>query len=241
MLGPPKPTKELTWGVGALWAWGQKSETSRNPFHSLVENQTGLSNSLAYSFRAYKDGIGTSQLTGVAGVELGKWQFTVENDAFSGVAADKFRTAAACMRYRLPDGAHIGLETILWTGDPFTDMIDTKTRDNAYPGRYGYRDMSHAHYGRFSHGILAMLWQQALPYGQTAKAEAGIDSEWVRHFLQNIIIHDLYILPDCINPAKMPHIPMVADDGTQFLFREGQKVRPARFFGQVSLNGDLFY
>ena len=239
-FGPPISGGEWIYKVGLVWSWG-KNDTLRNEILTPVSNQIGKKNSIGYSFNQYRDQIGTTQKTGLASIQLNRLQFIIENDAFAGAPADKFRTAAATFQYRLTATTQIGINSILWTGDPFTNFIDTQTEDATYPSRYGYRDMRLAQYGKYSHGILSMQLQQVFPYQQAVKYDLGIDSEYIRHALQNVVIHDMYYVPDKINLAKHPHIPMVSDDGTQFLFRAGQKVKPLLFFGQLGLNSTLFY
>jgi hypothetical protein len=238
--GPKLSGQEWTIKSGVVWAWGEQ-QNIENPFLSPVSNQIGKINSLGYSFNYYWDEIGTNQTTGIIGIQLNRFNFTMENDAFAPPPADKFRTAAMKLTYRLDESTYLLLNSTLWTGDPFTDMIDTQTDLPHYPSRYGYRDMTYAKYGNYSHGILGLGLEQMLPYGQEIRCDVGIDSEWVRYVLQNIIIHDLYFVPDVLNPAKFPHIPILADDGQQYLFYSHQRVKPACFFAQLALNGTLFY
>lgn len=239
-FGPPRSGQEMSYKLGIVWAWGN-SDTLDNPFLSPVSNQIGKKNSLGYSFNQYWDQIGTSQKTGLISLQLNRLNFIIENDAFAGPPADKFRTAAMILNYRLTETSTIGINSILWTGDPFTNLIDTETQDPDYPSQYGYRDMSNANYGECSHGIISAQFQQLFPNHQQVKMELGADSEYIRHLLQNIIIHDLYFVPRSLNPSKHPHIPMVADDGSQYLFLPHQKVKPSTFFGQFAVNGTWFY
>lgn len=239
-FGPPVSGGEWIYKVGLVWGWGETDSLS-NEILTPVSNQIGRKNSIGYSFNQYRDKIGTTQKTGLASIQLNRLQFIMENDAFAGPPADKFRTAAATFQYRLTPTTQIGLNALLWTSDPFTNFIDTQTEDKDYPSRYGYRDMRFAQYGKYSHGILSMQLQQVFPYQQTVRYDLGIDSEYVRHVLQNVVIHDMYYVPDRINLAKHPHIPMISDDGTQYLFRAGQKVKPLLFYGQLGLNNTVFY
>lgn len=239
-FGPPESGQEWIYKIGLVWAWGE-TDTLGNDILTPLSNQIGKRNSIGYSFNQYFDQINTNQKTGLASIQLNRLQFIIENDAFAGSPADKFRTAAAVFQYRLSSTQQLGINSILWTGDPFTNFIDTKKEDTNYPSRYGYRDISKAFYGKYSHGILSMQFQQVFPFGQVMKYDIGMDSEYVRHVLQNILIHDMYYLPNKINLAKHPHIPMLDKNGEQYLFLEGQRVKPVQFFGQFALNGTLFY
>lgn len=239
-FGPDLSGNEFVYKIGVVWAWGDEADLE-NPFLSAVSNQLGKRNSIGYSFNHYFDKIATNQKTGFISIQLNRLHFIMENDAFAGAPADKYRTAAAMFQYQLTPTAIIALNTVLWTGDPFTNFIDTQTFDNNYPSQYGYRDMSNASYGNYSNGVLGLQLKTLFPYQQEMRYGVGIDSEWVRHILQNIIIHDLYILPKVLNPMKHPHIPMLSDDGSQYLFIEGQKVKPLSLFTQFGWNGTVFY
>jgi len=239
-FGPDLNGGEFVYKIGAVWAWGA-ADTLENSFLSSVSNQLGKRNSIGYSFNHYFDKIGTNQKTGFISLQLHRWHFIMENDAFAGAPADKYRTAAAILQYRISPTTQIAFNSILWTGDPFTNFIDTQTFDEDYPSQYGYRDMNYASYGNYSNGVFGIQMQTMLPYQQEVKYNLGIDSEWVRHIFQNIIIHDLYILPKWLNPMKHPHIPMVSDVGTQYIFKEGQRVKPPSFFAQFGWNSTLFY
>ena len=238
--GPRLSGPEWSLKGGVVWAWGEQASIE-NPFLSPVGNQIEKTNSLGYSFNYYWDKIGTNQATGTLSVQFDKVNFIMENDAFAPPAADKFRTAAIKFTYRIQENTYLTINSTLWTGDPFTDMLDTQRDLAHYPSRYGFRDMSYTKYGKFSHGILSVGLQQILPFQQEIRYNLGVDSEWVRHILQNVIIHDLYFIPNIINPAKHPHIPMVSNTGEQYLFYSHQEVKPASFYGQFSMNGTLFY
>lgn len=239
-LGPPLAGWERTWQVGALWAWGA-TDAPMTAWHNPLSGRTAHRYQAAYSLKWYRDALGTDQMTGLIGGQWGRWRIELENDAFGGPPADKFRTAAAALHYRLASGTQIGVVTQLWTGDPFTDFIDTQTRDPRYPGRYGYRDMSQAKYGSHSQGLLGLSLRQVMPLGQQATYLAGIDAERVRHWAQNRLFHDMRWLPDALNPLKLPHIPLVSDTGEQYLFRAGQRLRAPRPWVEMGCNAPLFY
>ena len=251
--GPPKSGQEFVLKGGAAWAWGQATDLNALRWTS-AGHQSNKRHHIGYSFNHYWDQIGTNQSTGTLQLQLHRWAFTIENDAFAGPPADKFRTAAARLSYQPNPQILIAIASTLWTGDPFTNFIDTQVSNSGYPSRFGYRDMRNANYGKYSHGILNMLVQYQPPleasitglnhhwhFEPSLRLATGIDSEWVRHILQNIIIHDLPFIPARFNPAKHPHIPMVCEDGSQYLFLPFQRVKPASTFVQWGCNESVFY
>ena len=71
--------------------------------------------------------------------------------------------------------------------------------------------------------------------------QVGVDSEKVRHFVQNKVFHDAYFLPRFMNKTKNLHLPMKTNDGKNYLFKEGQTLRPNQFVWQFSLNPSSLY
>ncbi len=222
--------------IAILFSHGELDSTE-NMFLSSVSNQTGKKYSIAYAYNIYRNKIGTSQQTGIFSFGFGKWQLISENDIFAQKATDKFRTASLLLKYRYKEFS-FAINTTLWTGNP---KGVKRLSDSTYKARYGYKDMSNAPYGKVSAGILAFEAQYALPYYQTIKLSSGIDSEKVRNTLQNKLIHDMYFIPEKINKARNPHMPMIADDGNLYLYKENQKIRPAKYYLKVSANDGIFY
>jgi hypothetical protein len=68
-----------------------------------------------------------------------------------------------------------------------------------------------------------------------------VDSEKVRHIVQNRFIHDMDYLPEQWVATENPHVPMRDADGGQYLFKEGQTLKPAEPFLEFSMNPSLFY
>ena len=101
--------------------------------------------------------------------------------------------------------------------------------------------MRQAPHGAYSHGILSAQVQYAWYGFQILGAEVGIDSEKVRHAVQNRFIHDMNFMPDKWVTTENPHVPMRDAKGGQYLFREGQTIEPAEPFVEVSMNPSLFY
>ena len=203
---PRIPGWELQTVIGALVGFGPVREGDVNPFLGPLNHQTRRQYALAYAYHCYFDQMKTSQFSGSAAVHIGKFQIATENDALSGRIDDRFRTGAVLLSYRLEE-MQIGLSSLLWTGDTRSEGT-FKVRESEYPGRFGYKDISQGIYGRFSHGILALQVQRNLGNGQVAQMRFGTDSEWVRHVLQNKLIHDMWFVPQKINKARNPHLPM---------------------------------
>ena len=110
-----------------------------------------------------------------------------------------------------------------------------------YPARFGYYGLEDAKHSAKSHGISALEVRYKLPYEQVASFSLGVDSEWVRFIAQDWLIHDGYYMP--VKWVKHPnyHIPMVAIDGSQYLFIEEQKVKPTTIYFDLGLNRPMFY
>ena len=132
----------------------------------------------------------------------------------------------------------VGVNVLMWTGDYASSQKITGTD---YPARFGYRGNDESIYGNFSLGLLSMSLDQILPYQQVARINLGVDSEQVRHAVQNKALHDMPFYTDKMVKRQLMHIPMLQSDGTQYLFLEGQSVRPAQFYYNLGLNPGVFY
>ena len=86
-----------------------------------------------------------------------------------------------------------------------------------------------------------MQIKQLFPYQQVAQANFGVDDEHIRNVIQNKLMHDLPFLPQKWMQTEQPHIPMLAEDGKQYLFKENQKVKPTELYFNVAMNSSLFY
>jgi hypothetical protein len=91
-------------------------------------------------------------------------------------------------------------------------------------------------YGRTSHGIFYTSGQQTFANGQVASLHLGVDSEQVRHFFQNRLVHDLILLPKKVQ-RNTPHYPRLDKDGNNVFGRKEK--RPDVFYFQAGVN-DLF-
>lgn len=235
--GPPLSYPELVHKIGLVGAVGTP-DTLNFPIYSSVSNFTKRPYSIGYSYNYYHDPIGTKQHTGTASIQLGQLYYVMENDGFAGPAADKFRTGTAALFYWTED-IMLGINLLLWTGDPFTNFIDTRTETPDYPGRYGYRAMNNSTYGNYSHGILSLQGYYKMPHYQIGRLQLGADWERFRHLFQNVLIHDTWYFPK--GWITTPHIPMKDINGDDYLFKPYQRLKPADFVGDFSLNSSWFY
>ena len=227
---------EFQQNIVLLLSYG-KTDSIKSPFVSPLINQTNRKNSFAYSYNFYWNKIETSQRTGILAFGFGRWQILSENDIFATQASDRFRTASLLIKYNFLDYS-FGINTILWTGDP---KGAKNIKDPNFKARYGYKDMSKQPYGNKSAGILSLQMEYALPYYQAVKIAGGIDSEKVRNALQNKLMHDMYFVPGKINKAQNPHMPMIANDGSIYTYKEHQKIKKARFYLRLAANENEFY
>jgi len=236
-LGPPLAGPEARASLGGVFAWGD-TDVADNLFLSPVSNQTGHKYSLAYAYNYYWDKIGTSQPTGTVALQWDAVHLISENDILAGRGGDRYRTGAATVAYRT-EKVRSAIKAVLWTGD--TGKNTRKVKDTGYPSRFGYRDMSRAPHGAYSHGILSAQVQYVWCGFQSIGAEIGMDSEKIRHRLQNEFIHDMVFIPGRWVTSDNPHVPMRDAQGGPYLFQEGQTIKPAEPFAAISMNPSLFY
>jgi hypothetical protein len=237
-LGTKLKSPELQLGIGSELGFGEK-DSIRNEFIGLTENNLPSANSIGYSFVQYFDKIGTSQSTGIISMTLDKFKIAMENDVFGAGRGkrDRFRTGAIMVEYQYQN-TKIGINSILWTGD-YSNCKQIK--DPNYPSRFGYQEKGNSIYAGYSVGILALQVRHLFPYQQVGRLNVGIDSEKVRHVFQNKLIHDQPFFKESWIWRKPPHIPMMDDNGDQFLYKDGQNVRPSTFYYSIGLNSGVFY
>lgn len=237
--GPPRLLSgaEVQTNYGLMFGWGKQTDTPTHTFLLPFGNQMGCLNALGYVFNVYQDRIKTSQTSGTIAFQANKFWLVTENDALGDIAVDKFRTGGVWVAYQVQNTL-FALNTRLWTGDSGRTPVIDKAN---YPAQYGYRNMAHATYGRFSHGMLTMQVWQALSYGQMVGIETGLDAEQIRHFLQNKLMHDLYFVPKQWNPSKNPHVPMIDANGLPYTYQPNQRIKPSQGVLHLTLNPSIFY
>ena len=230
-LGPNNPSIEAVASLGVVYSYGKRDTTSINEFYSPVSNQTQRKNSIGYAYRFYLNNIQTNQKTGTIAIQINHYNFITENDLFSFTPQlDRFRTGAFVMQYQ-KEKVQVGINATLFTGQ----MGDRITDEN-YPFVGIYENTVGGKYTQFSHGLLSAQFNYSGDYYQIYQANIGIDSERIRHAIQNRFIHDI-VIGHGINA----HLPMLDDKGEQYLFKEGQKVKPMKFYMNLFSNPSIFY
>ena len=134
-----------------------------------------------------------------------------------------------------------GITTLFWTGDFVGCEIK---KDSTYPNAvFGYRTLSGSQYGNISMGVLSADFSYVFPHGyfnHSAHLSLGIDSEKLRHVMQNRFIHDQPFLPHKLK-KDVPHIPMISCDDQLYLFQDDQCIKPLDFYFKVGLSSPDFY
>ncbi|PCI96242.1 MAG: hypothetical protein COB15_11150 [Flavobacteriales bacterium] len=229
-LGPNKSSIESVFSLGVVYGYGNK-DTLTNNFYSSVSNQTQRKNSFGYAYSFYLNDIETNQRTGTFSIEVNNFSFITENDLFSGTPQlDRFRTAGVLIQYQ-KDKMQFGVNTTLFTG-----QMGERVTDSNYPFVGIYENTVGGKYTEFSHGLLSAQFKYAGNYFQNYQANIGVDSERIRHAVQNRFGHDILI-----GHGINAHVPMLDDKGKQYLFKEGQKVKPMKFYMNLFSNPATFY
>ena len=194
-----------------------------------LNHQTNYNYGLGFNYVIYKDNIGTSQLSGGFGVHLKNVAVYHENDVFGGQAKDRFRTGHVNITYRKQD-FKISTGVNLWTGETAGSFWE---RFQGYKCKSGYRSLEHLPFGKTSHGIAYLGLKMNGPFNQIVSIKTGVDSEEIRHIVQNRLIHDLYFLPEKVKRST-PHYPRLGDDGCAVFNRD--EARRNKLFLQLGLN-----
>lgn len=236
-LGPKVKSWEVVPNIGAHIYWGSQEEELFNPDFSTISIQSMSPYAFGYSFKYYWDTKGTSQPSGLITVNIQNVIFSTENDIFVMAGEDKYRTGSLTLQYH-NDMFAFYVTSLMWTGARNKTKL---IKSSDYPAPFGYLNVSESKYGKISHGTLAIGARYSMNYNQTASAEIGFDSERIRHFFQNKVIHDMPMFPKKWNKADNPHYPMLKEDGNPYLFKEGDKLRKTKFYFQTGLNQPIFY
>lgn len=235
-LGPRRKYAEMSAALGVLYGYG-KVNTWYNPFYNSVSNQTGYKYCVAYSYNRYWNKIRTSQGTGITALQFDKITVISENDLLAPPSLDAFRTGGFLVQFQQDSLFQFAVSTAMWTGKM---GFQTKHEDRHF--RFGcYMDTVGSIYPNYSHGILSAQVRYYVGYGQNAQANFGIDAEQIRNVIQNEVTHDMSFIPKGWIKHKNCHIPMLDSKGNQYLYTEGQKIRPAKFYFNLGANENLFY
>jgi hypothetical protein len=215
--------------LGLILLAGKKESSVDFELDGLFHN-TAYNYALGYNYLWYFDKAGTSQRSGGWSAHIRNVGILFENDVFGGQAKDRFRTGHISLIYRAPD-FKIGGGLYLWTGETAKSYWD-KIEMEACPS--GFRTLDELPFGKTSHGNLYGTFRYRIPfYGQTAGVRIGIDSEHIRHYIQNRISHDLIFLPKKIK-RNTPHYPRLDENGCPVFTKE--ETRRDRFYFQLDAN-----
>ena len=229
-LGPNQQYVEGVASLGVVYSYGAK-DTNVNYFYTPISNQSPQKNSVGYAYNYYFNTIKTSQFTGTISIQVSDFNLIAENDIFAQPILDRFRTGAFLFQYR-KDKFLYGINTTLFTG-----QMGQRVTDENYPFNHVYENTVGGKYTESSHGLLSAQVQYAGDYYQTYQGNIGVDSERIRHAIQNRLIHDMLSVWKHINA----HIPMLDIDGNQYLFKDGQKIKPMKFYFNGFSNPSIFY
>jgi hypothetical protein len=235
-LGPQKVYTEAVTSIGAVLACGQKQQFY-NPFFSSVSNQTGYKYSLAYSFNAYWNKIKTTQQTGLIAFQFDKISLITENDIFAREILDRYRTGAVLLQYQYDSLFQVGINCTMWTGQMGGRLPITIPQI----APQCYMDTIGGTYTNLSHGLLSAQFKWNVGYSQIVQANIGVDAEQVRDVLQNKMIHDMKFIPKKWRKNINCHIPMLDDKSEPYLYKEGQKIKPAKAYLNLFGNAGVFY
>lgn len=220
--------------VLGLVLMGGKQEMPVDFIFDGLNHQGAHNLGIGYNYIFYRDNAGTSQNSGGFALHIKQFSIYHENDFFAGKAGDRFRTAHFFVSYRT-DFYRVGAGINLWTGETAGARRDN-TVSKKTPN--GFKILEDLPFGKTSHGLLYVSFQGALPYGQFVSMRLGVDSENVRHAIQNRLIHDVAFIPGLSKRAKhtTPHYPRLDEYGCPVFTKEG--VRKDRIYLQFGTNND---
>ena len=229
---------EVQLAIGTQIGFGNKLSND-NKYLSVTDNNMPSSYTIGYAYTRYWDTQGTKQSTGTIVCNLANFAIVTENDLFGAGKGwrDRYRTGAIKFTYRYLD-TKFGFSMLFWTGDyaSCSKIIDSK-----YPARFGYRSNDKAIFGNYSLGLFSAQVEYILPYQHVLRLDAGIDSEHIRHFVQNKGLHDMPFYTDKMVKRQLMHIPMLQENGDQFLFKVDETVKSTQIYYNVGLNNNTFY
>ncbi len=243
-LGPKISYWENTFKAAYKFGFGpEKNLFEESPFFNVNIDHLNEKYSLGYGLNFYLNKIGNQQSTGTVSFNVGRLNFNFENDLWGNThGRDRFRTGGFLVTYA--DNRFLySIASILWTGDAKDKNVTKHLNEIKYPARFGYKDLSDSLFGKSSHGILfaSISYAPEDLYRQHFTTSIGIDSEKVRNFFQNKIIHDMYFLPKSLIKSQNLHVPMLDDNGEPYLFENGQVLKKNQLFFQTSANGFWTY
>lgn len=138
---------------------------------------------LGYLYNLYLDTRSTSQSTGTIMMQFRKWQLSTENDALAFSPKDRYRTGGIRLMF-LDSNFAISQEVLLWTR--------------------AQKDASNFH----NHGIVATSFHYKFSTLLPLSASLGYDSEKIRNFFQNKLVHQSRWLAKLNPTVQQKIIPM---------------------------------
>ncbi len=235
-LGPKFVYPELVLAQGLVYSFGDRSKYY-NLSYNTVSNQTGYKYAIAYSYNAYFNKKKTTQQTGLVALHFDRVAFITENDILARPTLDRFRTGAFLLQYQFEDQLQVALNCSMWTGKMgYKKEIET---DEVYSRCY--MDTTGSVYANISHGLLSLQLKYKSVYYQNAQANVGIDAEQIRNVVQNRLIHDARFIPKVLKRRRVCHIPMLDENGNQYLYREDQKIKKPKVYFNLFSNASVFY
>ena len=145
---------------------------------------------------------------------------------------------AVKVSYRYSD-LRFGFNIQLYTGDYSSSP---KITDNPnYPARFGYRSEDNATYANKSLGIISIQAEYVSLFHQSGRIDAGLNSEKLRHAVQNKGLHDMPFYTDKMVKRQLMHVPMLQENGKIYTFEESQSIKPVKFYYNLSTNPSAFY
>lgn len=231
--GDRKNYVDNKFSIGLLLLGGKK-EQQPSPFSDVLLNKSIYNNSFGYSYMIYLDNRGTSQSSGAFLFGTNNFELYLENDVFAGTGRDRFRTGAISASYRY-DQYKFSIGSRIWTGETRgAKWQELKGSDHPY----GFKIIEDLPYGKTSSGTLYLGASYYYGFSQWSSVELGIDSENIRNFIQNRIVHDLIFLPKKIERTT-PHYPRLDEHGCPAFDKKDAK--KDRLYYQVGTGFDSGY
>lgn len=232
-LGGRKKYLESRSSVGLMLMAGKKDKRV-DPFIQPLNHQSKFRNAIGYSMIWYKDQVHTSQRSGAWGIHVQNFSLYHENDVFGGQGKDRFRTGDFRISY-LYNNLRFSTGIKVWTGETSnTQWI----KDGTESCPNGFKILEDNSYGNTSHGILYGGVKGAVGYNQYVSFMTGYDSELVRHFFQNKMMHDLPFMPKKYKRTT-PHYPMIDEHGCVVFDKKDR--RPDKWYVQLGANENWSY
>ncbi len=216
--------------AGIVLVGGKREMPIDFQFNGL-NHQTDRNLGVGFNYIWYHDNAGTTQRSGGMAIHINNISIYHENDAFAGQAKDRFRTAHILFTYR-DENFRLGAGVNMWTGETGNSYWQRIPLEKCPSG---FRVLEDLPFGKTSHGIAyGGLWING-PFNQIPHIKLGIDSENIRHAVQNRLVHDLIFLPKKIE-RNTPHYPRLDIHGCPVF--ERKEARPSRPFLQLGINDD---